>query len=287
MAKRGLGKGLDALFQSYEEEILYKSEDQEVIKEIRIQDIDPNKNQPRKEFDTESIDDLVNSIKEHGVIQPILLKPNNGRYTIIAGERRWRAARQAGLQKIPAIIKDVDKNEMLMIALVENLQREDLNPIEEAEAIKQLMEGCDLTQEQVAQKIGKSRPVIANALRLLTLSPNIQAYVRDNKLTTGHARALLGIEDPEEREKLARLIIENELSVRETEKLIKRLRDGDEKKVKQIAEKPSYIVEIENKLEESLGTKVLITQGKKKGVIEIEYYNYDDLERIMDRILQK
>jgi len=202
MAKRGLGKGLDALFQSYEEEILYKSEDQEVIKEIRIQDIDPNKNQPRKEFDTESIDDLVNSIKEHGVIQPILLKPNNGRYTIIAGERRWRAARQAGLQKIPAIIKDVDKNEMLMIALVENLQREDLNPIEEAEAIKQLMEGCDLTQEQVAQKIGKSRPVIANALRLLTLSPNIQAYVRDNKLTTGHARALLGIEDPEEREKL-------------------------------------------------------------------------------------
>lgn len=287
MAKRGLGKGLDALFQSYEEEILYKSEDQEVIKEIRIQDIDPNKNQPRKEFDTESIDDLVNSIKEHGVIQPILLKPNNGRYTIIAGERRWRAARQAGLQKIPAIIKDVDKNEMLMIALVENLQREDLNPIEEAEAIKQLMEGCDLTQEQVAQKIGKSRPVIANALRLLTLSPNIQAYVRDNKLTTGHARALLGIEDPEEREKIARLIIENELSVRETEKLIKRLRDGDEKKVKQIAEKPSYIVEIENKLEESLGTKVLITQGKKKGVIEIEYYNYDDLERIMDRILQK
>jgi len=287
MAKRGLGKGLDALFQSYEEEILYKSEDQEVIKEIRIQDIDPNKNQPRKEFDTESIDDLVNSIKEHGVIQPILLKPNNGRYTIIAGERRWRAARQAGLQKIPAIIKDVDKNEMLMIALVENLQREDLNPIEEAEAIKQLMEGCDLTQEQVAQKIGKSRPVIANALRLLTLSPNIQAYVRDNKLTTGHARALLGIEDPEEREKIARLIIENELSVRETEKLIKRLRDGDEKKVKQIAEKPSYIVEIENKLEESLGTKVLITQGKKKGVIEIKYYNYDDLERIMDRILQK
>lgn len=293
MSKRALGKGLDALFQSYQQEVEVFETNQvdmnnDEIKEIKIQDIDPNKNQPRKDFDGESIDELVKSIKEHGILQPILVKPNNGRYTIIAGERRWRAARLVGLDKIPAIVKDIEESEMLILALVENLQREDLDPIEEAEGIKRLMDDCNLTQEQVAQKIGKSRPVIANALRLLTLSPKIQSYLKENKITTGHARALLGIEDEQTREEIALYIIEKGLSVRETEKLIKRLKEGDNPKTKKIhpKEKPSYLIDIEEKLEESLGTRVLITQGKKKGVIEIEYYNNDDLERIMERILQ-
>jgi len=285
MAKKALGKGLDALFQTYEAGITEKDNNKNEIKEIKIQDIDPNLDQPRKNFNQESIEELVASIKEHGIIQPILVKPEKERYTIIAGERRWRAARLAGLEKVPAIVMDVDKNEMLMIALVENLQREDLDPIEEAEGIRMLMKDYNLTQEQVAQKIGKSRPVITNALRLLSLSAKIQSYIKENKLTAGHARALLGLEDNKKREEVAELIIEKELSVRETEKLIKKIKDG-EKNEKQNKEKPGYIIDIENKLEESLGTRVVITQGKKKGVIEIEYYNNDDLERIMEKILQ-
>src|SRR5690606_19365143 len=177
-------------------------------------------------------------------------------------------------------------SEMLILALVENLQREDLDPIEEAEGIKRLMEECNLTQEQLAQKLGKSRPAIANALRLLSLSDKIQSYLKENKITTGHARALLAIEDEQTREEIALQIIEKGLSVRETEKLIKRLKEGDKPKKEQKKEKPSYLIDIEEKLEETLGTRVLITQGKRKGVIEIEYYNNDDLERIMDRILQ-
>lgn len=291
MSKRALGKGLDALFESYQQEIIDMNQinlkDDGQVKEIKIQDIDPNIDQPRKDFDEESIEELVKSIKEHGILQPILLKPNsNGRYTIIAGERRWRAARLAGLDRIPAIIRDIDDSEMLILALVENLQREDLDPIEEAEGIKRLMEECNLTQEQLAQKLGKSRPAIANALRLLSLSDKIQSYLKENKITTGHARALLAIEDEQTREEIALQIIEKGLSVRETEKLIKRLKEGDKPKKEQKKEKPSYLIDIEEKLEETLGTRVLITQGKRKGVIEIEYYNNDDLERIMDRILQ-
>lgn len=291
MSKRALGKGLDALFESYQQEIIDMNQinlkDDGQVREIKIQDIDPNIDQPRKDFDEESIEELVKSIKEHGILQPILLKPNsNGRYTIIAGERRWRAARLAGLDRIPAIIRDIDDSEMLILALVENLQREDLDPIEEAEGIKRLMEECNLTQEQVAQKLGKSRPAIANALRLLSLSDKIQSYLKENKITTGHARALLAIEDEQTREEIALQIIEKGLSVRETEKLIKRLKEGDKPKKEQKKEKPSYLIDIEEKLEETLGTRVLITQGKRKGVIEIEYYNNDDLERIMDRILQ-
>lgn len=291
MSKRALGKGLDALFESYQQEIIdinqINLKDDGQVREIKIQDIDPNIDQPRKDFDEESIEELVKSIKEHGILQPILLKPNsNGRYTIIAGERRWRAARLAGLDRIPAIIRDIDDSEMLILALVENLQREDLDPIEEAEGIKRLMEECNLTQEQLAQKLGKSRPAIANALRLLSLSDKIQSYLKENKITTGHARALLAIEDEQTREEIALQIIEKGLSVRETEKLIKRLKEGDKPKKEQKKEKPSYLIDIEEKLEETLGTRVLITQGKRKGVIEIEYYNNDDLERIMDRILQ-
>lgn len=294
MSKKALGRGLDALFQSYQQELEVFDTDQtnekaEEVREIKIQDIDPNKNQPRKDFDEEKIDELVISIKEHGVLQPILLKPNNGRYTIIAGERRWRAARLAGLDKIPAIIRDIEESEILLLALVENLQREDLDPIEEAEGIRRLMDECNLTQEQVAQKVGKSRPVIANALRLLTLSPKIQSYLKENKITTGHARALLGIEDQKIREEIAIYIIEKGLSVRDTERLIKRIKEGESLKPNKAEkkDKPSYLIDIEERLEESLGTKVVITQGKKKGVIEIEYYNNDDLERIMDKILQK
>lgn len=282
MTKRGLGKGLDALFQTYD------SFDEEVDKndqvtEMKILDIDPNIDQPRRNFNQESIQELSRSILEHGVVQPIIVKPFNGRYIIIAGERRWRAARAAGLDKIPVIIRDLDDKEMLEIALIENLQREDLNPMEEAEGIYNLIETYQLNQEQVAKRLGKSRPAISNALRLLNLPREIKRLLEENAISTGHARALLGLNNDKEKIEIAKLIVDKGLSVRETENLIKRLKSEKEGNTKSIPKnKPTFILEIENRMEESLGTRVTIQQGKKKGIIEIEYYSNDDLERIID-----
>jgi ParB family chromosome partitioning protein len=283
--KKGLGRGLDALFESYKDETL-NIESREWVQEIKITEVDPNPEQPRKHFDEEKIQELAESIRTHGVVQPILVKPSGSRYMIIAGERRWRAARAAGKAVIPAIVMDLSAEKIIEIGLIENLQREDLNPIEEAQGIKQLMDRLDLTQEETAERLGRSRPAVANALRLLNLSEQIQKYLMNNQLTPGHARALLAIEDQQLREDLAKKIIENELNVRDTEKMIKSL-ETKPKKVKKLKEKPSYITEIEAGLEESLGTKVQIIPGTKKSIIEIEYYSNEDLERIIDRVTNR
>ena len=291
MKKRGLGKGLDALFQSYDSfestEDTGSSETLEGrVLELSIYDIDPNPDQPRRNFEQNSIQDLSQSIMEHGVVQPIIVKPSEkDRYTIIAGERRWRAARAAGLNKIPAIVKDIDEKEMLELALIENLQREDLNPIEEAEGIHSLIDNYGLTQEQVAKRLGKSRPSITNALRLLRLPKQVRNLLEEGKITTGHARALLALNNQTKIMELAELIVEKNLSVRETENLIKNIKENRRlKKKSKTIEKPSFIMELESRMEEYLGTKVTIQQGKKKGVIEIEYYGNDDLERIIKKI---
>lgn len=287
MAKRGLGRGLDALLQTYDEQMDFS--EKETVKEIKITDIDPNVNQPRKRFDEQKIMELAQSIKQHGVVQPIIVKPHNGRYIIVVGERRWRAARLAGLTHIPAIVRDVDKRELVEIALIENLQREDLNPIEEAQGIRQLIEEYGLTQEQVAERIGWSRSAVANALRLLSLSEEIKSYLEDGRLSAGHARALLAVEDEEARLMLAKKIVEDGLSVREVEKVVRDIKNGIDgaKKgdKKQGIKKPGYLLELEAALEERFGTKVQITPGKKKGIIQMEYYSDSDLERIINKLM--
>jgi len=287
-AKRGLGRGLDALFESMGDNAAVIGDgDTSKVTEIKIMDIDPNPNQPRKVFNEEKINELAESIRIHGVVQPIIVKPSGRRYLLVAGERRWRAARIAGLVKIPAVVLNLDDRQVMEIGLIENLQREDLNPIEEAKGIKQLMDECRLTQEEIAAHLGKSRPAIANTIRLLNLSKYIQGLLTEGKLTAGHARALLAIEDKTLRDKIALKIVEKGLNVRETEKLIKSTQKKSEEKIIKIKQKPSYILEIEAGLEESLGTRVEIIPGKKKGIIHIEYYSNEDLERIIDRVASK
>lgn len=281
--KKGLGKGLDALFEGYTSDNVEKERKAD-ISQIDLMDIDPNPHQPRKSFDQGKIVELSESIKQHGVVQPIALKKQGNRYIIIAGERRWRAARKAGLSTIPAVIMDLTDKEVIEIALVENLQREDLNPIEEAEGIKLLTEQYKLTQEEVATRLGRSRSAIANSLRLLNLTDVLKNHLVQGNLTSGHARALLGVSDLELREKLATTIIQKDLNVRDTERLIKKLSSAGGRKKQKTIEKPVYLTEIEINLEEALGTRVQITPGKKKGIIEIEYYNDNDLERILEKV---
>ena len=282
--KKGLGKGLDALFESYSyrEETGSEKKDNSKVREIRINDIDPNPKQARKYFDEAKIKELADSIKNHGIVQPIIVRPSGNRYILVAGERRWRASRAANKTTIPALILDMSDKEALEISLIENLQREDLNPIEEARGIQDMVDRLNITQEEAAERLGKSRSAVANALRLLQLSKTIQDLLADKKLTAGHARALLSITDDKKRDEIASIIIEKNLSVRETEKLVQKLNKIPKKaKVKQ---KPSYIMEIESELEESLGTRVQINPGKRKGIIEIEYYSNEDLERIIERV---
>ncbi len=283
--KKGLGKGLDALFESYREEIGSDNKENSKVQEIKITDIDPNPEQPRKQFDEDKINELADSIKNHGVVQPIIVRPSGNRYILIAGERRWRASRVANKTTIPAVVLDMNDKDALEISLIENLQREDLNPIEEAKGIQDMVNQLNITQEEAAERLGKSRPAVANALRLLQLSETIQDLLADNKLTAGHARALLSITNEKKREEIAATIISKGLNVRQTEKLIQNLNKRPKKaKMKQ---KPSYILEIESELEESLGTRVQINPGAKKGIIEIEYYSNEDLERIIERVTTK
>lgn len=280
--KKGLGRGLDALFESYKGEIRPDVKKDSRVQEIKLTDIDPNPKQPRKQFDEEKIEELTNSIRAHGVVQPIIVRPSGNRYILVAGERRWRASRAANKTTIPALVLDLNDKEALEISLIENLQREDLNPIEEARGIQEMIDKLELTQEEAAERLGKSRPAIANALRLLQLSKAIQDMLAENKLSAGHARALLSISDERKREEVAAMIISKGLSVRETEKLIQNL--NRRKKKYKAVQKPSYILEIESELEDSLGTRVKINPGAKKGIIEIEYYSNEDLERILERI---
>ena len=249
--------------------------------ELDIYDISPSKDQPRSNFNEQAIDNLAKSIKKHGIIQPIVVRKNELYYEIIAGERRWRAAKLIGLKKIPAIIKEIDDLEVAQIALVENIQREDLNAIEEAEAFKSLIEKYNLTQEDIAHLVGKSRSYVANIIRLLNLDESVKSLIIENELTSGHGRTILGLNKDNEQIVLANMIIEKNLSVRDTESLVKKLNKKTKEKIKH---SDPIIKEIEDNLRESLGTKVQIINGKKKGKIEIEYYSDEELERIIDLI---
>lgn len=279
--KKGLGKGLNTLFS---EDLTEK--DLNGIIEVKLTQVEPNANQPRKSFDADKLETLSDSIKEHGVIQPIIVKEiTNNRYSIIAGERRWRAAKLAGLDTIPVVVREYSEQAVMEIALVENLQREDLNPIEEALGYKELCDTYDMTQEQISSKIGKSRSAIANAMRLLSLEDEFQKRLISGEISEGHARAALSLDAFELREFLINQVIKNQLNVRQTEILAKQLQKG----IKQKAPKQPDIYEIEiarlqERLSADLGTKVTIQNGAKKGKIEIEYYGNDDLERILNLI---
>jgi len=284
--KRGLGKGLSALIPEESQISIFEEDsNRSPIVELDISSIETNKEQPRKTFEKESLDELKNSIMQYGVLQPIVVRKKGNKYEIIAGERRWRAAKEANLDKIPCIIKEVDDKESLKLALIENIQREDLNPIEEARSYRTLIEDYGLTQEEVAQALGKSRSYIANTLRLLNLDGEIIDYIYEGKLTSGHAKALLGVKDKEERLNLAKSIVENQLNVRETEKLASQSKKKKSRTKK--IEKDPFIVQIEENLMRILGTKVNLISKRNGGKIEIEYYSDEDLQRIVEVIMDE
>lgn len=274
MKKGGLGKGLDSL--------ITKNENNNVSREtlLRLSEIEPNREQPRKKFDEDSIEELAASIKEHGLIQPIIVVKKQDYYMIVAGERRWRAAKIAGLNKVPVVVKGYDDREVSEIALIENIQRESLNPIEEAEGINSLMERYNLKQEELAQIVSKSRPYITNSLRLLKLDKKVQEFVSLSKISTGHARCLVTLDDTMQIE-VAKNIIDKGLSVRETEDLINKL--GKEKPTTKKKSKDNEILHIEQILEEKFHTKIEIKNSpKNKGKITINYSNLNEFERILD-----
>ncbi len=287
MAKKSLGKGLGALFNT--DEVIDSVLEGQPIIELKLTEVEPNKKQPRRMFDEEKLETLAESIKEYGVLQPIVVKKlDTGFYQIIAGERRWRASRLAGMKKIPAIVKEFDNRATMEIALIENLQREDLNPLEEAEGFRTLMDEFGLTQEQLSVKLGKSRPAIANSLRLLQLPETIKQYLVDGKLSSGHARALLGASDEKIMLAAAQKIIEEDMSVRQTENYIHQLQKVKTEKKKSAKEEETarYLLSLEKKLSSVFGTKVKIHHQKNKGRIEIQYYSNDDFDRIMNLMKQ-
>ncbi|AUG56000.1 ParB/RepB/Spo0J family partition protein [Acetivibrio saccincola] len=285
MSKRALGKGLGALIS----EAKTSPDEKEGVLELGINEIEPNSNQPRKSFDEKALIQLSESIKEHGIIQPIIVKKEGDIYRIVAGERRWRAARLLGLKKIPAIVRDFSNKQVMEIALIENIQREDLNPIEEAEAYERLIVEHNMTQEQISNSIGKSRPAIANSLRLLTLSDNIKKFLISGQITSGHARALLSLEDKKKQESICNEIIEKNLSVRETEKLVKSIKNKDKESKKKVVKKQDEheFEKVEEDLQNILGTKVKIINKNKKGQILIEYYSSEELNRLIELISNK
>ena len=277
MAKgKGLGRGLEAIFAEEVPEV------QNTPVGIRLSEIEPNPRQPRQDFDPLALEELAQSIRENGVITPITLRKTGDTYQIIAGERRWRASRLAGLHEIPAIVLDVDEDAAYALALIENLQREDLNPMEEAEGYRRLTQELGLTQEQAAQRVGRSRPAVANALRLLTLPRSVASLLRDKQLSAGHARALLPLEREEAMLKAAQTILEQQLSVRQTEALVKQLQ-------KQPSEKPQktpdiYVQDLERAMSSLTSHKITIKHGEKKGKITIEYYGNEDLEAVCEAL---
>ncbi len=276
--KGGLGKGLDAIFSEND------MEDQNSAVAIKISEIEPNRAQPRKDFDEESLAELADSISEHGVLQPILVRPLiGGGYQIVAGERRWRAARMAGVQEIPAVVRDLSESQVMELALIENLQREDLNPLEEAGGYSALIETYGFTQEEVARTVGRSRPAVANALRLLTLPESVRDMVERGELSAGHARTLLAFPSQETMEKAAKLAVEQGLSVRQLERLAKAAAQGDappQEKPRPKRRLP-YFDEVELALHDHLGRKVAVKGTKKKGTLQIEFYGEEDLAELM------
>lgn len=296
--KKGLGKGLGNLIPESDKEaqktkVVEKVVEKKVIvKEpaetiVKINEVEPNKNQPRRTFDEDALLELAESIKQHGVIQPLIVKKRDKYYEIIAGERRWRAAKMAGLKEIPVVIKDLSDQEIMEVALIENIQREDLNPIEEAQAYQRLIKEYNYKQDELAERVSKSRVAVTNSMRLLKLDERVQKMIIDDMISAGHARALLAITDSEKQYTIAMKVFDEKLSVRETEKLIKNLDKQAKPKVNTTPENDFIYRDIENKLKESMGTKVIIhNKDNNKGKIEIEYYSQDDFERIVD-ILKK
>lgn len=303
--KRGLGRGLSNLIPTDDttEDVSPKASKQtktgavtktEVVKKVEqtlnINRIEPNKNQPRKEFNEDALQELADSIKQFGVIEPLVVVKRKGYYELIAGERRWRAARLAGLKEVPVVIKDYDDQEIVEIALIENIQREDLNPIEEAHAYERLIQEFNLTQDEVAERVSKSRTTVTNALRLLKLTEKVQQMLIDDMLSTGHVRALITITEPQLQYETAMYIFDKKLSVRETESYVKKLLNKKPKEKTSEKEDPelSFLYKaIENRLKESLGTKTTIkAKTKDSGKIEIEYYSQEDLERITQLLAQ-
>lgn len=300
---RGLGKGLDALFGDAEvtlqtrpkkniEDNVIKSDSVEQIQTsenkknngieyIDINNIKPNSNQPRKKFDDDTLTELAASIEEHGLIQPIVLRKADIGYEIVAGERRWRAARKIGIKEIPCIVKELSDEENMLLAIIENMQREDLNPIEEAEGIRQMIEMYGLTQEEVSKSVGKSRPYIANSLRLLRLPEKVREYIENGSLSTGHAKAIAAVNDEKQQIELAEIAIKNGLSVRQLEKLAQMDKNGKKTKTR-VKTKSADVKRVEDDLKNALGTKVTLNQKGKKGKIEIEFYSKDELERLIE-----
>ena len=299
--KSGLGRGLDALFpektvQSKHQEIkkLNNITESQVSREkegknngvmmVKISKVEPNREQPRKKFDEDSLLELSESIKQYGVLQPLLVSDKKDYYEIIAGERRWRAAKLAGIKEIPIIIREFSNQETVEISLIENIQREDLNPVEEAMAYKRLIDEFHLKQDEIAERVSKSRTAVTNSLRLLKLDPRVQNMVIEEMITAGHARAILGISDPDTQEMVASKVFDHKLSVRETEELVRKILNPSKKKekVSNTAEDAVY-ESLEEKMKGITGTRVFIHRKKNnKGKIEIEYYSRDDLERIID-----
>ena len=293
---KGLGRGLDTLIP--EKKSIKSSQKSETSKSaekqepqngelmMKINMVEPNRDQPRKNFEEDALLELADSIKQMGVLQPLLVRKRNDYYEIIAGERRWRAAKIAGLKEVPVIIKDYTEQEIVEIGLIENIQRENLNPIEEAMAYKKLLEEFHLKQDEVAERVSKSRTAVTNSMRLLKLNEKVQQMIIDDMITTGHARALLAIDDQKQQYILANKIFDEKLSVRETEKLIKDIKNPKKPKIKKPVENAFLYDDLANKMKEVMGTKVYIsTKGNGKGKIEIEYYSDKELERMFDMIM--
>lgn len=290
--KSGLGKGLDSLIPTQSpRKSATKEKKQEVVETVikkeevmvKITEVEPNRDQPRKNFDEDALLELAESIKQFGIIQPIIVQKRDDYYEIIAGERRWRAAKIAGIKEVPVIIKEYSDQEIVEISLIENIQREDLNPIEEAQAFKRLLEEFNLKQDEVAERVSKSRTSVTNSMRLLKLDERVQQMVIDDMISSGHARALLGVKDHEEQFKIAMKVFDEKLSVREIEKLVKSIGKEKPEKKKPVIENSFIYKDIEEKIKGILGTKVYVNhKNDNKGKIEIEYYSNDELERLLD-----
>lgn len=279
--QRGLGRGLGALIDDFSPE-----PGQETITKLPLQKVEPNPNQPRRSFDEEELQALADSIAEHGILQPLAVRAlDGGFYQIIAGERRWRAARMAGLDEVPVVVLDADDRTVMELALIENLQRQDLNPMEEAEGYRVLMEDYGLTQEQAAARVGKSRPAVTNALRLLALPDEVRAMVENGTLSAGHARAVLSLPSERLQKAAAQRIIALRLSVRQAEAMCKRMAAGEKTEKPKSELTVDYVGECEKALTKQLGRRVKIVSGKRKGRFELEFYGEDDLQRLYDALL--
>lgn len=296
--KKGLGKGLGNLIPDSDKPAEAKTKVVEkvvekIVKEpaevvLKINEVEPNREQPRQNFDEDALIELAESIKRYGIIEPLLVKKEDNYYKIVAGERRWRAAKIAGLKEVPVVVKDYSNQEIMEVALIENIQREDLNPIEEAQAYQSLIREYNLKQDEVAERVSKSRAAITNAMRLLKLDERVQQMVIEDMISSGHARTLLGIEDSEQQYNLAMEVFDKKLSVRETEKLVKSYNNPSKITEKKLPENDFIYRDMEEQLKTSVGTKVVIkNKDKNKGKIEIEYYSQDDFERIVSLLKNK